>query len=160
MPRTTFQKAIFGILMALAMVYGMEVYNAALRHGGVSNSSFAIPILEMVLLSAIVIALETLFARPLAKRLALKLVDPHKDRPIAVILVFSVLTVCCMCPMMSLVAVLLFKRSEGEWIAKWIQTVALNFPMALCWQLFIAGPLVRLVFRKMFAVQLQPSIPA
>ncbi|MFR1378134.1 DUF2798 domain-containing protein [Clostridium neonatale] len=49
------------------------------------------------------------------------------------------MTVCCMCPMMSLVATILFKGVDVEFFAKWIQTVVIGFPMALCWQIFIAG---------------------
>ena len=46
--------------------------------------------------------------------------------------------------MMSLVATLAFKQpSAGELVATWLQTAALNFPMALLCQLFVAGPAVR-----------------
>ena len=33
-------------------------------------------------------------------------------------------------------------------LAIWFQTTVMNFPMALCWQIFFAGPLVRNVFGK------------
>ena len=39
--------------------------------------------------------------------------------------------------------------------AKWIQTWALNFPMALCYQIFYVGPFVRLIFRTLFKKQLK-----
>lgn len=56
-----------------------------------------------------------------------------------------------MCPMMSFVAVVLFKNAFGpQLIAVWIQTTIINFPMAFFWQLFAAGPLVRTIFRKIF----------
>ena len=29
----------------------------------------------------------------------------------------------------------------------WVQTWAMNFPMAICYQMFYCGPLVRLIFR-------------
>ena len=48
------------------------------------------------------------------------------------------------------VATLAFKQPPaGELVATWLQTVALNFPMALLWQLFVAGPAVRAVVRAM-----------
>lgn len=155
MPKTKFQKIIFGIIMALVMVYGMEVYNTSLIHGGLSNSLFLIPLGELLLLGITVIVLETLVGGPLARKLAFKLVDPKKDKPIIIILAISVMTVCCMCPIMSLVATILFKGVDVEFFAKWIQTVIINFPMALCWQIFTAGPLVRFIFRKLFAKQLK-----
>ena len=69
MPRTRTQRVVFSILMAFAMVYGMELYNQALL--------------------------------------------------------------------------------AGELVATWLQAVALNFPMALLWQLFVAGPAVRAVVRTL-----------
>jgi hypothetical protein len=155
MPKTAFQKIIFGIIMAAVMVYGMEVYNAALRNGGLSNSTFIIPLGELLNLSLVVVALETFIGGPLARKLAFRFVDPRKDRPIVTILTVSVFTVSCMCPMMSLVATIAFKGGfNSRIVATWVQTVALNFPMAFCWQILIAGPLVRFVFGKLFARQL------
>ena len=51
---------------------------------------------------------------------------------------------------MSLAATLLFKNAGSEIIAVWLQTTAINFPMALCWQLFFAGPVVRTIFGLIF----------
>lgn len=150
MPKTKFQKVIFGSMMAFVMVYGMEVYNTSLIHGGLSNSVFGMPVGELLMLGVIVFILEKVIGGPLARKLAFKLVDPEKDRPIVIILAISIMTVCCMCPMMSLVATILYKGVDSEIVAKWIQTTAVNFPMALCWQIFIAGPLVRLLFGKLF----------
>jgi len=160
MPRTAFQKLVFGIMMAVMMVYGMEVYNASLRNGGLSNACFVLKAREVVVLGLVVLMLEGAIAGSLARRLALGVVDPGTAKPIVMILAVSVFKVCTMCPMMSLVAVILFKGVDGEIAAKWIQTAALNFPMALSWQLLVAGPLVRFLFRKVFAGRLQASAPA
>ena len=52
--------------------------------------------------------------------------------------------------MMSMVATLAFKQpAAGELVATWLQTTALNFPMALLWQLFAAGPAVRALTRAL-----------
>ena len=61
-------------------------------------------------------------------------------------------TVLIMCPTMSLVASLLFNIGLGvapllQLPAIWAGTVIKNFPMALLWNLFAAGPLTRLIFR-------------
>jgi len=141
-------------MMAVAMVYGMEVYNAALRNGGLTNFLLVIPPKELFLLSVIVFLVQELARGPLARKLASRLIDLHSCSPIAASLAMSVSTVCCMCPMMSLVVTLLFKGIDSELASKWIQTIATNLPMAFCWQLLVAGPLVRLVFRKVFARQL------
>jgi len=153
MPINTTQKIVFGIMVALCMVYGMEVYNALLRSGGINSSSFIIPIDELFALSFIVFLLQTLIGGPLARKLAanfvkLKIVGHNYT------LIISICTVVVMCPMMSFVATLLFKGIDGYIIIKWIKTFALNFPMAFCWQLLIVGPLVRFIFRQMTAKQL------
>ena len=101
MPRTRTQRVVFSILMAFAMVYGMELYNQALLAGGLRTELF--------------------------------------------------------------VATLAFKQPPaGELVATWFQTAALNFPMALLWQLFVAGPAVRAVVRAMGSAEslLRRSIKA
>lgn len=154
MPETKGQKILFSILMSFFMVYGMEVYNNAVIHKGMTNALFILPAGELVLLMAVVIVLETLIGGPLARKLAFRLVDPGKDRPIAVILAIQMMTVCLMCPMMSFVAAVVFKGGfHTQLAARWVQTVAMNFPMAFCWQIFIAGPLVRLIIRTVFKIR-------
>lgn len=51
---------------------------------------------------------------------------------------------------MSLIATVLFKNPGVEIVAVWLETAVKKFPMALCWQIFFAGPLVRFVFGLMF----------
>ena len=36
MPKTKLQGVIFGLIMSVTMAYGMEVYNVALKSGGLS----------------------------------------------------------------------------------------------------------------------------
>lgn len=62
------------------------------------------------------------------------------------------MTVCIMCPTMSLIATLLFKEPS---LGAWVQTFGMNMPMALIWQLLFCGPLVRLIFRTLFHKQLK-----
>lgn len=149
MPQTKIQKILFSVLMSFIMVYGMEVYNNALIHKGMTNALFLFPAAQLLWLMLAVIVLETFIGGPLARKLAFRLVDPTADRPILIILAIQIMTVCLMCPMMSMVATIAFKGGLSKEIAaKWVQTVAMNFPMALCWQIFAAGPLVRLIVRK------------
>ena len=82
--------------------------------------------------------------------MAFRIVNPAEDKPIMIILAISSITVCLMCPSMSLAATLLFKNAGTEFIAVWLQTTALNFPMAFFWQIFFAGPLVRKIFGAIF----------
>ena len=154
MPKTRGPKVLFSVLMSFVMVYGMEVYNNAIAHGGMTNALFLLPLGEVALLMIAVIILEAFIGGPLARKMAFRLVNPAKDKPIIVIITIQIMTVCMMCPMMSFVATLVFKGGFSTQIfAAWVQTVAINFPMAFCWQIFIAGPLVRTIVSKIFKRQ-------
>ena len=66
-------------------------------------------------------------------------------------LAISAASVWLMCPCMSFFATLLFKDSHNaQFFAIWVQTTVMNFPMALLWQFFAAGPLVRRIFGLLF----------
>ena len=148
MPKTRTQRIIFSLLMALIMVYGMEVYNHLIV-GSVSISSFTIPPLEMLGLTVAVIILEECIAGKVARKIAFSIVNPTSAKPLKVIIAVQIATVCLMCPMMSFVATLYFKANIALPLPlKWVQTLAMNLPMAVVWQLFIAGPLVRNVVKR------------
>jgi hypothetical protein len=146
LPQNKFQDVIFTIFMAFVMVYAMICYNIALNVGGIQNFVFLAAFKEMLIMWPIAIALELLFVGKLAQKLAFRFVTPGKDPMIMMILAISAMSVCLMCPLISLVATILFKNAGKELVAVWIQTTVINFPMALCWQIFFAGPLVRNVF--------------
>jgi hypothetical protein len=146
LPQNKFQDIIFTIFMAFVMVYAMICYNISLNVGGLQNFVFLAAFKEMLIMWPIAVVLELLFVGKLAQKLAFRFVTPGKDPMIMMILGISAMSVCLMCPLMSLVATILFKSAGSEFVAVWFQTTALNFPMALCWQIFFAGPLVRNVF--------------
>ena len=150
MPKTKFQDVIFTLLMVVVMVYALVVYNISLDRGGLTNEVFVMAFGELVIMGSAAFLLEMFLAGPLAKKLAFSIADQGKDRQIVVILVVSAMTVCIMCPLMSLIATLLFKGVDSQVVAKWLQTTVLNFPMAFCWQIFFAGPFVRWIFRHLF----------
>lgn len=151
MPKTLRERVIYLFCMACMMVYGMEVYNKAILHGSMDNSLFFIPIGTFFSLVAIVMILQEFVGGPLARKMASRVVDASTDREIAVIVTIQVMTVLVMCPSMSMVATLLFKGIDSQIPAKWVQTLVMNFPMAFFWQIMIAGPVVRMIVRKLFA---------
>ncbi len=151
MPKNLFQEIVFTLLMVVVMVYAMVCYNIALDFGELNNTVFVAAFSELWYMGLIAFVLELLVVGPLAKKLAFRLLDPASAAPILLTLAISAITVCFMCPLMSLAATLLIKQPEAaNFLAVWLQTTAFNFPMALCWQLFYAGPLVRLLFRAAF----------
>ena len=151
MPKNKFQDVVFTLMMVIVMVYAMVVYNISIDKGGLTNQVFLLALMELVIMGPVAFILEMLIAGRLAQRLAFRMFKPGEDKMIMVILAVSVITVCRMCPMMSLAATVLFKGGfNSQIIASWIQTTAMNFPMALCWQIFFAGPFVRFIFGKIF----------
>lgn len=150
MPKTKFQEVIFTILMVFVMVYAMICYNISLNIGGMANHVFLDAFHELVIMGPVAFILDFFLYGSLSKKLAFRIVNPAEDKPIMIILAISSITVCLMCPSMSLVATLLFKNPGKEVIAIWLQTTALDFPMAFFWQIFFAGPLVRKIFGAIF----------
>ena len=150
MPKTKFQEVIFTILMVFVMVYAMICYNISLNIGGMANHVFLDAFHELVIMGPVAFILDFFLYGSLSKKLAFRIVNPAEDKPIMIILAISSITVCLMCPSMSLVATLLFKNPGKEVIAIWLETTALNFPMAFFWQIFFAGPLVRKIFGAIF----------
>mgnify|MGYP001667216457 FL=1 len=136
--------------MVFVMVYAMICYNISLNIGGMANHVFLDAFHELVIMGPVAFILDFFLYGSLSKKLAFRIVNPAEDKPIMIILAISSITVCLMCPSMSLVATLLFKNPGKEVIAIWLQTTALNFPMAFFWQIFFAGPLVRKIFGAIF----------
>ena len=146
MPKTKFQNVIFTIIMACIMVYGMIVYNVVLNTGDFTGRTFLMALHEMPIMVPIAVILEFFMVEKLATRLAFSFMKPT-DRPQFITYAISLMIVCIMCPVMSLIATLLFKEPS---FTVWVKTWALNMPMALIWQLLYCGPLSRLIFRTLF----------
>ena len=114
MPKTKPQKVFFSVVMAVLMVYPMELYNLALEQGGLKNELLWRPFLDLPLMGVLVIVLESLIAGPVARRVMRRHFDPEKDKPIFCTLAVQWVTVTLMCPMMSLAATLIFKQPGWE----------------------------------------------
>ena len=146
MPKNKFQDFIFTVIMASIMVYGMVVYNVALNMGGVSGQTFLSALHELPIMIPVAFVLEFFIVGKIARYLAFKVMKPT-DRPQFITYAISICICCIMCPTMSLVATILFKTPS---FGTWVQTWGMNFPMAICYQMFYCGPLVRLIFRLIF----------
>ena len=134
MPKTKFQNVIFTLMMAFLMVYVMICYNISLNIGGMSNQVFLMAFGEMKIMWPVAFVLEFFIVDNLAHVLAFRIVTP-KDRPIVITIAISVMII---------------KNAGSQFIAVWIQTTFMNFPVAFFWQLMYCGPLIRFIFTKMF----------
>ena len=87
----------------------------------------------------------------IAKKLTFKLVSPEDTKPIFITIIMASIIVCLMCPVMSFIGSLLFNFDNiSNIISHWLQAIILSFPMALCFQVFYAGPFVTFIFKKIF----------
>ena len=145
--KSRLENILFTLVMAFVMVYAMVCYNIAIDKGGMTNEVFLLAFHEIPIMWPIACILEYFVVEKLATMLAFRLVNPKEDKPVFVTLAICSMIVCLMCPVMSLIATVLFAHPGNQVIAVWLQKFALNFPMAFFWQTFIAGPLVRNVFK-------------
>ena len=136
--------------MVSVMVYAMICYNIALNMGGMSSTVFLSAFHELVIMAPVAFILDFFFVGHIAKKTAFCIVNPERENPFHLVLVISAVSVAWMCPLMSLAATILFKGVGNHFIAVWLQTVVLNFPMAFFWQILYAGPFVRFLFRQIF----------
>lgn len=152
MPKSLFQEIIFTIIMVFFMVYALICYNMTLAIGDFTNAVMLNAFKELVIMGPIAMLLDMLVAGPLAKKFTFSIFNPAETKPIFIILLISVFSIIFMCPMMSLVATILFKGGllQSEIVSIWIKTTILNFPMAFFWQLCFAGPVVRRIFTLIF----------
>ena len=115
-----------------------------------TNEVFLLAFHELVIMGPVAFVLDFFLYGGLAKKIAFGIVDPQNAKQYEIVLAISSVTVCLMCPTMSLVATILFSHPGAELIAVWFQKTALNFPMAFFWQIFFAGPVVRKIFACIF----------
>lgn len=163
MPKTKAQGIVFGILMSFFMAYGMEVYNISIRMGynltagqGFSSLSYAVfaeALKEAVLMSVIVLIVSSLVGNRAGAAFMAKHCNEERDNPYFCRIMRQAGTVMVMCPLMSLIASVIFQIILGgqpllRLPAIWVGTVMKNFPMAFFWNMFGAAPLVHLIFER------------
>ena len=158
MPKTKLQDVVFGIMMVILMVFAMVCYNMSIQNGGLTYEILLTTFKAMPVVCLVAFLIEFLFVGKIAKEITFKVLDVKQTQPIFITIMISCVTVAFMCPIMTLVANVFFEFKGWENLfVNWIQTWVLSFPMALFWQLFYAGPLVRFLFRKIFKNQLKAS---
>lgn len=156
MPKTKFQDFIFGVMMVILMVFAMVCYSLSIHNGGFNNDILIKACQIFLPVCIIAFIVESLFVGKLVKKITFKTVDASKTEPIFITLMISGLTVAFMCPIMTLIVNIFFEfKGIENLFTNWLQTWVISFPMALCFQIFYAGPLVRFLFRKIFKKQLE-----
>ena len=153
MPRTRFENFIFTVIMAFIMVYAMICYNISLAIGGMTDRVFLMAFGELRIMWPVAIVLEMFVMERAVIHLTNRVVT--RDMPLIwMLLIRCSLTVCLMCPAMSLIAsVLYYPYYLGfhpiTLVANWLKLMCFNFPFAWFTQVFMIQPLVRTLFRTL-----------
>ena len=158
MPETKFQDFVYTLIMAFLMVYVMVCYNISIHTGGLSNFVFIEAFKELPFMWIVAIILEFFLIGKVAHKLTFKVLYPKKTPSIIISYGISIVIVSFMCPIMSLIATIFInKPSLDIFISSWLQSMVLSFPMAMCFQLFYAGPFVRFIFNLIFKNKLSKN---
>ena len=177
MPRNQFQRMIFALLTVIITVhcyvfYSLYVINgstlmsvtgessvlAAINaQGGVLMFGRMLPIWAVILIEfCCAYLLEVLMGSPLSFRLACRVFDPRRNHPMIFESAIICATVGIMCPAMSFIAAWFYYPYYAGFnlltlLANWLKLVCFNFPFAYFTQLFFIQPLVRVLFKLIFA---------
>lgn len=155
MPQNKRESLIYSVIMCFCMVLWMSIYNVALQHGGLSLEVVQQAWLGFPIAYIFAFCCDWFFVSKLAKGVAFRfLLRPDSSVRRKVITISS----CMVVPMVIIMS--LYGAGEGcfhtgMWsgiFMQWLHNIPFNFIMALPFQLIIAGPLVRFVFRKAFPV--------
>lgn len=151
MPKTRGQSIFFTAITAWMMVYIMTLYNTVLAGKEFTNRTFLVALKGMWLEYVIIFILAYFVSSHIAKYLAFRVVKPG-DRSIAIIFAIQVFTVVAQVAFASVIGVYHGYGFTDQFIPDYIMTYCKNFAMALPAQLFIAGPLARLIFRRTYVL--------
>lgn len=177
MPRNQFQRMVFAFLTVLITVHAYVFYSlyvvngqtlmsitgessvlrAIRAQGGVYMFGMMCPIWAVVLVEfCFAYTLEILLGSPLSFRLACRKFDPQKNHPMIFESAIINATVGIMCPAMSFIAAFLYYPYYSGFdiltlLANWLKLVCFNFPFAFFTQMYFIQPIVRALFRLIFA---------
>lgn len=149
MPKTKLESIIFTAVTAWIMVYIMTLYNTVLAMGSFTNTTFLIALKGMWIEFIIIFLCAYFISGHIAKYFAFRVVQPD-DRPIVIIFAIQIFTVVSQVALASILGVYHGFGFTSQFIPNYLTTYCKNFIMALPVQLFIAGPIARLIFRTIF----------
>ena len=177
MPRNQFQRMVFAFITVVITVHAYVFFSLYVIHGGMFKEltgeagvlsaigkmggvpvfGTPVPIWAVVLIEFVLaFTLENLLGSPLSFKLACKNFDPRTTHPVLFETAIICATVGIMCPAMSFIAAFLYYNYSAGFnmwnlLAEWLKLMCYNFPFAFFTQLFFIQPIVRTVFKVIFA---------
>lgn len=138
----------FPVSMAVCMAYGMELYNHVLMGAPLVPATLLSPLSELLPMAAAVLVVEKLLGSHIVDA-ALSRMGGAEGHALPVGIVMGMVTCLAMCPLMSMVATLVFKHpSFATVLPLWFGTFVRNLPFALVWALLVARPASGAVARR------------
>ncbi len=177
MPRNQFQRMVFAFITVVITVhayvfYSLYVINGNMfmqitgeagvlasinKMGGIPIFGIPVPIWAVVLIEFVLAyLLENILGAPLSFKLACKNFNPRETHPVLFETAIICATVGIMCPAMSFIAAFLYYDYHAGFniwtlLAQWLKLMCYNFPFAFFTQLFFIQPIVRTIFKIIFA---------
>lgn len=155
MPINKRESFIFTVMMCFTMVLWMSIYNVALQHGQLNLTVLVNAWIGFPIAYLFAMACDWFFVSALAKKVAFRfLVTPESSGIRKAISVSS----CMVVPMVIIMSgygaaeACFHTQNWSMFFGYWLMAIPRNFIMALPFQLLIAGPLIRFLFRKAFPV--------
>ena len=149
MPETKWEQVVFTAVTAWIMVYVMTLYNTVLATGCFTNESFLLALKGMWIEFVVIFLCAYFISSRVAKHFAFRIVKPG-DRPILIILTIQIFTVVSQVALASILGLYHGYGFTSNFLPHYLLTYCKNFVMAMPVQLFIAGPVARILFRTVF----------
>lgn len=143
------EQLVFTTLTCACMVFGMSIYNVLLLKGFTSSVWFDV-IIGFVPAFIVGLLLDIFVVGKLSKSVVTKIVK-QGDPLIKKILFMSFFMVSGMVLLMSLYGAIMNVGISPELPSAYVKGVCFNFIAALPLQLLIVGPIVRLIFTKIYS---------
>lgn len=154
MPRNKRESLIFTVMMCFVMVFWMSMYNVSLNMGGLSLESIQAGWLGFPIAYIYAMCFDWFLVSKTAKWFSFRFLVKPDSKPLRIIVSISSCMVVQMVIVMSFYGSFeLCAEGHNAWdalVPVWLMNIPKNFIMALPFQLFVAGPLVRKLFRKAF----------
>lgn len=155
MPQNKRESLIYTVIMCFVMIVWMSVYNVSIQMGGLSFQSIQQAWLGVPAAYIVGILIDMFIASKLAKGIAFRFFLKPESSSNKKMFFISTGMVVFMCFFMSLYGAIEGCIHSNQWnrlVLIWFRNIPRNFIMAWPFQLLVAGPIVRKIFRTFFPV--------
>ncbi len=151
MPKTTFQRIVFTFIGVLLMATTMATYNKYLVYGEFSHFLFSQVAISFCQKAPLAFILQFFFVQKFAGRQAAKYPTDNRLIYQCIRTGFTVLVMCpVMCLYSNIINMYTFGWSLGRMLESVLSRMPVNWIFAFCVQIWLLGPLNRLIFRHLF----------